>query len=114
MSTDKAKKHFLGQDGHERLNCAEAILAAFGEMDEADKEKLCRAGGRSPDGECGAICAAKSILAKTNLDLVKEMEDEFINLAGSTKCREIRKLRKLSCVGAVEKSAELLHNKLKK
>ncbi len=114
MPIEKSKKHFLGKDGHERLNCADAILTAFGGLDESDKEKLCRGGGRSPDGECGALCAAKSILAKTNFDLVKEMEDEFIKLAGSKKCNEIRRLKKLSCLGCVEKAAELLHAETQK
>ncbi|MBU1027192.1 MAG: C-GCAxxG-C-C family protein, partial [Candidatus Margulisbacteria bacterium] len=105
---------FLGRDGHQRLNCAESILTAFGELDQVDKEKISRGHGRAPQGECGAICAAKAILAKTNLDHVKEMEDEFIKVAGSTKCREIRKLRKISCLGCVEKSAELLHKRINK
>jgi hypothetical protein len=58
MPIEKAKKHFLGKEGHERLDCAQAIL----------------------------------------------------NLAGSLKCDEIRKLKKLSCLGCVEKAAEFLHS----
>jgi len=29
MPVEKAKKHFLEKEGHERLDCAKAILKAF-------------------------------------------------------------------------------------
>jgi len=109
MSSSKAKKHYLGTDGHERLNCADAILKAFSELDQPTQQKLCKGGGRSPDGECGALCAAKTILQKQQPEKVKKLEDDFFQLSGSTKCNEIRKLKKLSCLGCVEKAAELLH-----
>ncbi|MDD4179528.1 MAG: C-GCAxxG-C-C family protein [Candidatus Margulisbacteria bacterium] len=110
MPIEKAKKHYLGKDGHERLDCAQSILKAFAELDNADKESLCKGGGRAPGGECGAYCAAKHLLAKKNPDKLREFEDYFRQLAGSLKCNEIRQLRKLSCLGCVGKAAEYLHS----
>lgn len=114
MPINKAKKHFQGKDGHERLNCVDSIIKAFAELDQESKEKLCKGGGRSPDGECGALCAAKHLLAQHYPEKIKELEDFFVGLAGSSKCNDIRKLRKLSCLGCVEKAAEFLHSQLKK
>lgn len=112
MPVNKAKKHFLGIDNHKRLNCADAIRQAFTELDQETKEVLCKGGGRSPDGECGALCAAKSILKKHHPQQVKELDKFFLELAGSKNCDEIRSLKKLSCLGCVEKSAEYLHSNL--
>ena len=113
MPIDKAKKHFLGKDGHERLNCAEALLKAFSELSPSDQKALCQGGGRSPNGECGAICAAKHILKKHHPEKITALENDFKEAAGSLQCQEIRKLRKLSCLGCVEKAAELLHKEVK-
>jgi len=111
MPIEKAKKHFLGKEGHARLNCADAILAAFDALDDTTKRALCKGSGMSPDGECGALCAAKAILGKDNPDAIKALENEFISLAGSNKCDEIRRLRKLSRLGCVEAAAGLLKEK---
>lgn len=110
MPIEKAKKHFLGKEGHEKLDCAQSILKAFAHLDPEMKENLCQGSGRAPGGECGAYCAAKSLLAKKCPGKLKEFEGHFRKLAGSLKCDEIRKLRKLSCLGCVEKSAQFLHS----
>ena len=112
MSIEKAKKHYLGIDGHDRLNCADAILKTFSGLDPTTQESICKGGGRSPNGECGAYCAAKTILDKQNPDKIKGLTDYFLKLAGSLNCKEIRKLKKLSCLGCVEKAAEYLHSNL--
>ncbi|MBU0686841.1 MAG: C-GCAxxG-C-C family protein [Candidatus Margulisbacteria bacterium] len=109
MPIEKAKKHYLGKDNHERLNCAESILRAFPELSKDAKDSLCKGGGRAPGGKCGAYCAAKFILEKHAPEKLKEFENYFKNLAGSLKCDEIRRNRKLSCLGCVEKAAEYLH-----
>ena len=110
MSIEKAKKHFLGKEGHERLDCAQSILRAFAHLAPQFKEALCQGGGRAPDGECGAYCAAKHLLAMKCPEKLKGFEEHFEKLAGSLKCDEIRKLKKLSCLGCVEKAAEYLHS----
>ena len=112
MSIEKAKKYFLGAPSHERLNCAQAVLKAFQEKfslpDEAVAEfKACGA-GRAPGGSCGAFHAAKSVLEKHSPEKCKDLENKFTAEAGSTKCKEIRALRKLSCLGCIEKAAEIL------
>lgn len=113
MSKEKAKKHFLGKDGHERLDCAQAILKVFSDLDQEHKDTLCKGGGRAPGGECGAYCAAKCLLKKNHPEKLKDFEDYFTNIAGSVNCREIRAMRKLSCIGCVEKAAEYLDLKVK-
>ncbi|MFA4905142.1 MAG: hypothetical protein WC645_01420 [Candidatus Margulisiibacteriota bacterium] len=113
MPIEKAKKHFLGKEGHERLDCAKAILKAFEHLDPEMKETLCKGGGRAPGGDCGAYCAAKHLLVKNCPEKLNEFENHFENLAGSLKCDAIRKLRKLSCLGCVEKAAEFLHSRSK-
>jgi hypothetical protein len=113
MPIKKAKKHFLGKDGHERLNCADAILKAFEELDQKTKEKLCKGGGRSPGNICGAYCAARSILHQNSPEKIDGFKKYFKDIAGSLKCDEIRNLKKLSCLGCVEKAAEYLHSHLK-
>lgn len=110
MPINKAKKHFLGSDGHERLNCAGAIIKAFTELDPKDKDLICKGGGRAPNGECGAYAAAKFILEKGYSEKLEDFREHFIDMAGSTKCREIRKLKKIGCLGCVEKAAEYLHS----
>ncbi|MFH1826578.1 MAG: C-GCAxxG-C-C family protein [bacterium] len=109
MSKEKAKKHFLGQDNHPRLNCADAILAAFKNRLSTDEQStLCKGGGQSPGGVCGAYCAANHLLEKNRPDKVAEFTRTFISQAGSLDCRQIRKLKKLSCAGCVEKAAEFV------
>lgn len=104
MSISKAKKHFLGQENHERLNCAEAILKAF----EYDQPGHCQGSGLSPNNECGAYCAGQHIIGQSYPDKAGEFENFFLRQAGSLSCREIRKTRKLSCLGCVEKAAEFI------
>ncbi|MBU0672129.1 MAG: hypothetical protein KJ732_03775 [Candidatus Margulisbacteria bacterium] len=64
MPVNKAKKHFLGKEGHEKLNCAAAIIKAFTELDPKAKDLICKGGGKSPNDECGALCAAREIIKK--------------------------------------------------
>ena len=112
MTKDKAKAHFLGQPGHEKLNCGQTIINAFKEKFFLPEEEIFRfhgyGGGNAPGGHCGSFYAAKVILEKSYPDKLKECEEEFLSHAGSTKCKEIRALRKLTCLGCVEKAAQCL------
>ncbi|MCX8129613.1 MAG: C-GCAxxG-C-C family protein [Clostridia bacterium] len=112
MSISRAKNYYLGQNGSNRMNCAQAVICAFKENFNLKDEliELFRAygGGNAPDGLCGAFFAAKYILENNKSDDYIELEKFFIEHAGSLKCRDIKGLRKLSCVGCVEKSAEFL------
>jgi hypothetical protein len=112
MPKEKAKKHFLGIDGHKRFNCALAVAEAFRErypLDAESVEQLASCGGgKAPGGVCGAIFAAKVILDQYAPGKAGEILSEFASLAGSAKCREIRGARKLPCVRCVELAAEQL------
>ena len=112
MRTERAKAHYLGKDGCKKLNCGQAVISAF-----KDKFFLGESivnmfsgygGGRAPEGVCGAYYAAKYILGQNHSERIKECEEKLLSCAGSTKCKEIRGLKKLSCVGCVEKMAEFV------
>jgi hypothetical protein len=64
--------------------------------------------GMAPEGYCGAFYSAKCILEKYAPHRVKESVDQFLACAGSLKCAEIKALKKLFCVGCVEKAVELV------
>ncbi|MFZ5802404.1 MAG: hypothetical protein ACOY3K_04755 [Candidatus Omnitrophota bacterium] len=111
MSLEKAKNHFLGKDGHVRLNCARAVAEAFRNIFSPEPALLehlaVSSGGRAPDGYCGAFYAAKRLLGPEDPRLA-ECEASFVKTAGSVKCREIKALKKLPCVGCVEIAARSL------
>lgn len=113
MAVEKAKSYYLGQNGYKRMNCAQSIISVFME-DNPQKESLIEAfgrygGGNAPEGLCGAFYAAKYIL-ENNYNMKRDdFERYFMEHTGALKCHEIKGLRKLSCVGCVEKSAEFLH-----
>lgn len=114
MPVNKAKKHYLGQDGFNRMNCALSI--AYGFKDELMLEECflssfkAYGSGRAPNGECGALFATKSLISIIDKDKIQDFEKYFCELTGSVKCSEVRKNKKLSCVGCVEKSSEYLNN----
>jgi hypothetical protein len=109
----KAKEYFLGENGT-RLNCAQAVLQAYCDTSRCSHKFLENHGdcgsGKAPGGYCGAFYAALNILELTGQDKRKECEDFFIGQAGALACKEIRRLKKLSCLGCVEKAAEFLMN----
>jgi len=112
MSVLKAKANYTGQGVARRLNCAESVVDAFQEKFplQAEDSSIFSAcgGGRAPDGLCGSLYAAKVLLGKHRPQKVDECGRVLESRAGSTRCREIRALKKLSCVGCVEKIAEFM------
>ncbi len=112
MSVVKAKNNYTGQGGCRRMNCAQAVMSAFSEdfnIDESMVEAFKNyGGGRAPDGLCGAYYAVRYILGKTEPDRLEELEKHFLEHAGALECRNIKGLKRLSCVGCVEKSSEFL------
>lgn len=109
MKDQKAASLFHGK---EKLNCAQAVLKAFQEEasipDSAINEAKAAGGGRAPDGLCGAVHSAKLLASN---DFIRDQIDRsFIEIAGSTRCYEIRGLKKLSCSGCVALAARLLEN----
>jgi hypothetical protein len=112
MRKEKARKHFLGLDGHRRLNCAQAVIKAYHDVFGLQEDEVDGfagfGGGRAPEGNCGAYQAAHYLLSKKHPDVIDKLAKEFIAAAGSLKCKEVRSLRRLSCLGCVEKAVDLL------
>ena len=112
MRKIKAKNHFLGKDGHVKLNCAQSVIKAYHDLFNTSAQEVDvfagLGGGKAPEGKCGAYYAVWQLVLKNNPLKINQLEQDFINAAGSLKCKEIRKQRKLSCLGCVEKAADLL------
>lgn len=112
MSAVKAKNNYTGQSGCSRMNCAQAVLSAFREDFDIDESMVDTfkgyGGGRAPGGLCGAYYAVRYILDEKDPSRLEELEKHFLEHAGALECRNIRGLKKLSCVGCVEKSSEFL------
>jgi hypothetical protein len=112
MRKEKARKHFLGQDGHVKLNCAQSVINAYHDVFGAPQQDVdsfaAYGGGKAPEGNCGAFYAALYLASKKYPQQGSVLESEFCSAAGSLKCKDIRSKRKLTCLGCVEKAAELL------
>jgi|GEM_PF-444991 len=88
----------------ERLNCAQAVLAAHqavtGDHSLAVASFKPWGGGRAPDGRCGALHAA-CLLAPASEE---KLCAAFLIRIGALRCREIER----PCVQCVGTAAELL------
>ncbi len=66
MSVAKAKEYYTDKSAVKKLNCAQALIAAFREKFGLDENAIhlfaSFGGGSAPEGECGALHAAKFIL----------------------------------------------------
>lgn len=82
----------------EKFSLSDKEIASFGAW----------GGGRAPGGYCGAFYAAKVVLEKSRPEKLRECENIFLAQAGSTKCKDIKSSRKMSCVDCVEIIAESL------
>jgi hypothetical protein len=95
----------------DRLNCAQSVLHAWGEVvgDTAITipELKTFGAGRAPEGLCGAIYAA-CLLAPHRAE---ELKAAFTARVSSLHCKEIRTAKKLSCANCVAEAAELLDGK---
>lgn len=100
MRIQAAKNYYLGRSGP-RLNCAQAVLAAF---EKPYKQAASCGTGNAPGGICGALWAAQQLLNTEHSDRLADLENDFLKAAGSTLCAEIRASRKLSCLGCIEKA----------
>lgn len=112
MSVIKAKNNYIGHGGCMRMNCAQAVVSAFkddfGIEDELVDTFKSFGGGRAPSGLCGAYYAAKNIVDRNDKEKLPKLEQYFMEYAGALECSKIKGLKKLSCVGCVEKSSEFL------
>jgi hypothetical protein len=112
MPVTSAINHYLGKAGHARVNCAQAILSAFREKFNLDDGVVQQfktfGGGNAPDGLCGAFYAVKYLSEKNIIREIDLFKEEFKEQAGSTKCKEIKMLKRFSCLDCIAKCAEFL------
>lgn len=108
MEKPNALEFFRGED---RYNCAQAVLKAYASPINLGYSCLQRfshfGGGRAPDGECGALFAAKAILQDHAAK--REVEEEFVSIVGSKTCKEIRNGRNFTCSQCVQLAAEAVY-----
>ncbi len=102
MSESKALK-FHGMVP-KKYNCAQSIAMAF------DNEPLAielanAGGGKAEDGMCGALYAALQLADEAKKATILA---EFVEQAGSYKCRELKQVYKTPCSRAIELAEELL------
>ena len=88
-------------------------MRKYHDVDSKELRALSKAGhGRVEGGVCGAIHAA--YLASDCPEYHNELNEYFETHAGSIRCREIRKAKKISCKKCVEIAAELAEKQLEK
>ena len=101
----KALNHFLGKEGCPRLNCAQAVAVSYDTDDDLIMKFDGYGSGNAPDGWCGAAYSASFLIKDSQI-----VEESFRNNAGAVICKDIRKLRQLSCLGCVELATKLVQN----
>jgi len=84
-------------------NCVQAVAAGAG-REELVPELANAGGGRAPDGLCGALFAAQSMVPESGRNALREV---FSAELGACRCREL-KAAGVPCVRCVEFAAELL------
>lgn len=114
MTYAKAIEAYTGKNGQTRLNCSQSVIHAFGDKFSALEGTVSLfascGGGKAPEGKCGSLHAAEYLLAKDYPEKVMECREIFRAAAGSILCREIRALKKLSCMGCIQTAANCLEN----
>jgi hypothetical protein len=111
MEKPNVLTYYRGKHGY---NCAQAVLKAF--APSADLDQFCMdrfshfGSGRAPAGECGALFAAKALFGDSVTK--QEVEKAFVDTAGSTRCRDIRKGRTISCEQCVQTAADVVFVRL--
>lgn len=78
-------------------NCAQAVAIAAGHPELEAEMKAC-GGGRAPEGRCGALHAAMTLLPP---ELHQQLLEEFAGMAGALTCREIKGGGRTSCSDCV-------------
>ena len=96
------------------MSVVEAVSGKY-LLQENELEIMRRSGGGgAPEGMCGGAFAVEMILDKYSPEKTAWLLSAFLEKAGSLNCREIRGMKKLSCLGCVALSAELLSEVLEK
>ncbi len=116
MIEEFAKQLFLGQQkGYRKLNCAQAIAEAFrGEYgfitEETVKAFKKKGYGKAPNKECGMLYAAKYIFENNGQpDKAEEFQRHFIEFAGTTQCKELKKKKMPFCAHCIKNTAKFIN-----
>jgi len=116
MRKEKAVDYFLGRNGARRMNCAQAVVAAFETerffSEEEFQEFAICSNGKAPQGYCGAVYAAIKVLEKIDTIAKMQFMDDFSEYAGSLSCKVIRSKKKITCPQCVERSAVFIETLL--
>jgi hypothetical protein len=111
MEKPNALTYFRGEH---RYNCAQGVLKAYASpigLGDSCLHRFSRFGsGQAPEGECGALFAAKAILQDHTAK--QKIEEEFVRAVGSSKCRDIRKGRRFTCEQCVQTAADAVFLRL--
>lgn len=96
--------------GPEKYNCAQAVLRTFQIRFSVRDEEIIAARalghGKVPGGVCGALYAGLRLL--NDESRAETLARDFGSQAGSSKCKQILKLKHLSCKECVALTARLL------
>jgi hypothetical protein len=105
--SSRAASLFLGPENY---NCAQAILCTFQNCVSVQDAEIIAARsmgyGKVPGGLCGALYAAISLLNDPVKS--KQLTTDFEKSAGSCRCKEILKIKRISCKECVALTAQLL------
>lgn len=105
----KAKQAAALYRGKERYNCAQAVLKTFqeeaGVPDSVIKGASRWGHGRAEGGVCGALHAVRALI--DDPELLAKVEREFAHVAGSTLCRQIKGMSRVTCRECVSLAAGL-------
>ena len=103
----KASIYYRGKEGY---NCSQAVLKAsqekYGLSEEMIKLYAQYGGGRADNGVCGALFATYLLIKDPQQ--VGQINAYFEEKAGSTRCKEIKKLNRLSCSDCVDLGFEVV------
>jgi hypothetical protein len=117
VTLSDAKDTFLGKNGHKRLNCAQVMAKYFSsiiDIEENTIKNFKKMGhGKAPNGECGIYFAGKYILNQAGKDRhQKDFETKFMEIAGTTQCKELRKMKLPFCSECIKDTAEYIENRI--
>jgi hypothetical protein len=94
----------------QRLNCAQAVAHAWAQdtasTHTAIAEHAAHGSGKAPDGECGALYAARQV-AKKQGRKTEHLHQGFAAIHGHTACSELR-ARRVACEDCVRTAADLV------
>ncbi len=100
----KASDYFRKED---KLNCCQAVLRYFNAPVELIANHKDFGGGRAPEGLCGALHAAKTLL-KNDQKFAALCEEFAKESNGTLTCHDIKTKEKISCTRCVDLAGELL------